>query len=69
MVGLTLTLDQGQFSTYGIKVIVDPVERSGALQQLMCARVVNTKLCHILSTAAHRPTWRVGGLQRLHSAE
>jgi len=42
-------LIKGSFSTYGIKVIVDPVERSGALQQLMCARVVNTKLSHIVS--------------------
>jgi len=44
-----------------------PVERSGALQQPTCALVANAKRCHILSTAAHSPSWR--GLQRLHSAD
>jgi len=37
---------------------VHPVERSGALQQPTCALVANAKRCHILSTAAHSPSWR-----------
>ena len=31
-----------------------------ALQQPTFALVTNAKRCHILSTAAHRPSWRVG---------
>ena len=42
------------------KATVHPVKRSGALQQSICAVVSNAKRCHILSTAAHRPSWRVG---------
>jgi len=35
-------------------------QKSGALQQPTFALVANAKRCHILSTAAHRPSWRVG---------
>ena len=49
------------------KATAHPVERSGALQQLTCNLVANAKRFHILSTAAHSPSWR--GLQWLHSAD
>jgi len=49
------------------KATVHPVQRSGALKQPTCALVANAKRCHILSTAAHSPSWR--GLQWLHSAD
>ena len=42
------------------KATVHPVKRSGNLQQPTCALVANAKGCHILSTAAHSPSWRGG---------
>ena len=41
------------------KATVHPVKRSGALQQSMCFCAYG-KRCHILSTAAHGPSWRGG---------
>jgi len=32
-----------------------------ALQQQTCSLLANAKRCHILSTAAHSPSWRAGG--------
>ena len=41
-------------------VILNPVERSGDLQQVTPALVAKTKWYHTLSIADHRPNWRVG---------